>query len=57
MQSGDPEGPAGFPARKETCLFTLMSPINKLLADIALSGVIHSKVNGCQGELGEVLGG
>lgn len=56
MQSGDPEGPAGFPARKETCLFTL-SPINKLLADIALSGVIHSKVNGCQGELGEVLGG
>lgn len=45
-------GSRGFPARKQTCLFTLTSPINNLSTDIALSGVIHSKINGCQGKSG-----
>lgn len=38
-------------ARKETsCLLTLMSPINKSVTDIALSGVVYSEVNGLKGK-------
>lgn len=55
MQSGDAEHPGGSPARKGTCLFTLMSLINKSVTDIALSGVVYSNVNGRQGESEGVL--
>lgn len=40
------------PARKENCLLTLMSPINKSVTDIGLSGVVYSEVNGLKGKLG-----
>lgn len=46
-------GSSRSPARKETCLLTLMSPINKSVTDIVLSGVVFLEVNGLKGKSGK----